>query len=219
MGRRTRTRERLIETAAGLFWAQGYAQTGVSAIIKRAGATSGSFYHFFATKEDLLLAVIDRVGAVLDAEVLGPAEAEAQPRDRVRAMAARYRECLSEDSTVFGLPVGHLVGELGTEHPEARGRVAGLFESWVGRVEGWLGEMAELELGEAGRRELAELVVSALEGAAVQARVRGELRALDACIAHVARTLDASRAGAAQALEPVRRTPAGGAGGVDWRAW
>ena len=67
--RKTTTRERLITTAAELFWRQGYSQTGVNEIIKQAGATSGSFYHFFPTKEDLLLAVVDHVAEIGRAHV------------------------------------------------------------------------------------------------------------------------------------------------------
>ena len=59
--RKTTTRERLITTAAELFRRQGYAQTGVNQIIQEANATSGSFYHFFPAKEDLLMAVVDHI--------------------------------------------------------------------------------------------------------------------------------------------------------------
>ena len=59
MPRKTTTRERLIGTAAELFWKQGYAQTGVNEIIQQAQATSGSFYHFFPTKEDLWVAAVE----------------------------------------------------------------------------------------------------------------------------------------------------------------
>ena len=66
LGRQTQTRERLVRTAAELFWNQGYAQTGVNQIIQEANATSGSFYHFFKSKQELAMAVIDDIMGALN---------------------------------------------------------------------------------------------------------------------------------------------------------
>jgi TetR/AcrR family transcriptional repressor of nem operon len=51
------TRERLIATAVQLFWQKGYGATSVADILQAADAKSGSLYHFFPGKQDLLLAV------------------------------------------------------------------------------------------------------------------------------------------------------------------
>lgn len=53
------TRNRIILTAFELFYAQGYAATGMADILKKARANSGSFYFFFESKEKLLDAVLD----------------------------------------------------------------------------------------------------------------------------------------------------------------
>ena len=53
------TRTRLVEAARYLFWARGYAATGLSEILRRARANSGSFYHFFDSKDALLRTVLD----------------------------------------------------------------------------------------------------------------------------------------------------------------
>jgi len=52
------TRQRLTETARRLFAEKGYESTSVADILKNAGANSGSLYHFFSTKQDLLLEVL-----------------------------------------------------------------------------------------------------------------------------------------------------------------
>ena len=54
------TRDRLIDAARKLFWAQGYEVTSVAEILKKAEVNSGSLYYHFKSKEDLLLAVLDR---------------------------------------------------------------------------------------------------------------------------------------------------------------
>lgn len=53
------TRARLIEAAAEVFSEQGYDGSGVQAIAKRAGFTTGAIYGRFSGKAELLLAAID----------------------------------------------------------------------------------------------------------------------------------------------------------------
>jgi AcrR family transcriptional regulator len=57
---RQRVRDRLMETAAKLFYNQGYQATGINEIIREAGTAKASFYHHFKTKEDLLVATLEQ---------------------------------------------------------------------------------------------------------------------------------------------------------------
>ena len=63
-------RDRLLETAARLFYEKGYGATGINEVIKQAGICKASFYHHFKTKDDILDAVIarrmERTRAMLD---------------------------------------------------------------------------------------------------------------------------------------------------------
>jgi AcrR family transcriptional regulator len=67
------TRARLLDAARYLFWEKGYAATGMAEILERAQANSGSFYHFFTSKEALLLAVLEAYLEGLDPVVVQPA--------------------------------------------------------------------------------------------------------------------------------------------------
>ncbi len=49
----------LIQTAAMLFWKNGYHATGINEILKEAKVSKGSFYFYFNGKEDLARATID----------------------------------------------------------------------------------------------------------------------------------------------------------------
>ncbi len=53
------TRERIINVAKERFHARGYADVGIKEICDNASIQKGSFYHFFPSKEDLALIVID----------------------------------------------------------------------------------------------------------------------------------------------------------------
>lgn len=52
-------RERLVDTAARLFYERGYTATGINEVIKEAGVAKASFYHHFPTKEDLLVKCLE----------------------------------------------------------------------------------------------------------------------------------------------------------------
>jgi AcrR family transcriptional regulator len=47
--------------AVTLFAAQGYAATSVQQIVDAAGVTKGAMYHYFASKDDLLFGIYDRL--------------------------------------------------------------------------------------------------------------------------------------------------------------
>src|SRR6202008_4378815 len=86
------TRDRLLDAARYLFWEKGYAATGMAEILERAGANSGSFYHFFDSKEALLLVVLDSYLEGLEPVIVRPAFAsESDPIERIFAILAGYR--------------------------------------------------------------------------------------------------------------------------------
>lgn len=50
--------DKITEVARNLFLAQGYKATTTRQIIDKAGITTGTLYHFFRTKEDILLQIV-----------------------------------------------------------------------------------------------------------------------------------------------------------------
>lgn len=59
MGRTSDARERLIDAAIDLIWPSNYGMVGVDAICERSGVKKGSFYHFFDSKDDLVIAALE----------------------------------------------------------------------------------------------------------------------------------------------------------------
>ena len=91
------TRSRLLDAARYLFWEKGYAATGMAELLERAQANSGSFYHFFAGKEALLLAVLEGYLEGLDPVVIQPAFARHRdPIERVFEILNFYRGNLTK---------------------------------------------------------------------------------------------------------------------------
>jgi TetR/AcrR family transcriptional repressor of nem operon len=59
MGRVSDARERLVLAAIELIWARSYGLVSVDAICERADVRKGSFYHFFKSKDQLVVAALD----------------------------------------------------------------------------------------------------------------------------------------------------------------
>jgi len=181
---RATTREELVEVAGRLIHERGDAATGVAAILAAAEVGSGSLYHFFPSKEALLLAVLDRYGERLDEEIVGPVWAVTEdPIERVFGILGFYRLFLTATDLRLGCPIGNLAGELADTHPRVRDRVGGLFAGWRAAVEAALEPVQERLPDGVSREGLATLVLSVMEGAVMQARVARSLEPFDTSVA------------------------------------
>src|SRR5690242_5810382 len=124
-------RDRLIEAARYLFWERGYSATAVADILARARANSGSFYHFFESKEALLRAVLEEYLHGLEPAIVAPARLAATgPIERVFAVLAGYRERLVETGCTYGCPLGRLALEVDAENRPAHVLIAENFAAW-----------------------------------------------------------------------------------------
>ena len=79
-------RERILETAADLFYRNGYRATGINEVIAKAEVAKATFYAHFPTKDDLCLAYLKRRNAHEAAEILEFVNAKRTPRNRFLAV-------------------------------------------------------------------------------------------------------------------------------------
>jgi TetR/AcrR family transcriptional regulator, transcriptional repressor for nem operon len=175
------TRDRLLSAAMRLFWEKGYHTTSVSDIVREAGAHSGSLYHFFPTKQDLLVAVLERYHAGIDSMLLEPAwQGVDDPVERVFALLDAYRQRLVDTDCFYGCPIGSLALELHEPDPPVREKLAVNFEAWTSAVQSCLDEAADRLPRDIDRRELAQFVLTTMEGGVMQSRTYRTLEAFDA---------------------------------------
>ena len=178
------TRQRLLETAFQLFHEQGYHATGVATILREAGVNPGSMYHFFSSKDDLLLKVLEFALGYLEPMVIGPVEAEAaDPIERVFALLHQYRARIGANDCRMGCPIGNLALEVSDGNSQARELIHRNFENWAGRVEGWLNDAGDALPGGLDRAKLARFVLTVMEGGLMQARAAGHMGPFDDSVA------------------------------------
>ena len=63
--KREARRAELVSAAASLFSERGVAKTTVSDIVKVAGVAQGTFYLYFDSKDEVVLAVVERMGEAM----------------------------------------------------------------------------------------------------------------------------------------------------------
>lgn len=181
------TRSRIVEAARYLFWEKGYAATGLAEILSRARANSGSFYHFFESKDALLRTVLETYLALLEPHVILPAwGVTTDPVERVFALLDGYRRRLIETECRYGCPIGRLALEIDTENTPAHALIAENFSAWKRAVEACL-----RAAGVPRAEDVAAFVLTVMEGGVMQARAYRSIAPFDACVRQLRTHFDA----------------------------
>jgi TetR/AcrR family transcriptional repressor of nem operon len=177
------TRTRLVLAAMQLFWAKGYNSTSIADVLQTAKVNSGSLYYFFPGKTDLLAAVLDMYHDGIRQMLLEPAWAGVNdPVEKIFALLARYRQSLADTDCFYGCPIGSLALELHEPDPPVRERLAKNFSAWIDAITECL-EQAKARLpADLDRRELAQFVLTTMEGGVMQARTFRDIAYFDAAV-------------------------------------
>jgi AcrR family transcriptional regulator len=178
------TRERILHAALRLFAEKGYQSTAVADILREAGAHSGSLYHSFPTKQDLLCAVLETYRTGIEPMLLAPAWAGvADPIERVFALLAAYRRALEASDCTYGCPIGSLALELHEPDPAVRELLAANFQGWAAHVRACLDAARERLPAGTDTAQLATFVLTTMEGGVMLARTHRTAAAFDAAVA------------------------------------
>ena len=196
------TRLRILLAAMDLFSEKGYGSTSISDILSRSQANSGSLYHFFPGKQDVLVGVLELYRDGIHQMLLEPAwQGVEDPIDRIFALLNRYRAALLESECLYGCPIGSLALELHEPDPPVRALLAENFTGWTRAIGGCL----EAGAGRLPRgtdiQGLAEFILTTMEGGVMQARTHRDIAYFDRSIAqlrhHMALLAASARQGAA----------------------
>jgi AcrR family transcriptional regulator len=177
------TSDRIVEAAMELFWLKGYGSTSIADILSRSQVNSGSLYHFFPGKQDVLCAVLERYRRDIGPMLLDPAwKGVEDPIARVFALLARYRAAIVATECEYGCPIGSLALEIHEPDPPVRELLAANFSNWVDAVRGCLEEGRDRLPAAADLQALAEFVLTVMEGAVMQARTHRDVAFFDRAV-------------------------------------
>ena len=180
MNTKVETRQRILESARELIYAQSYGDVGVAAICDRAGVKKGSFYHFFPSKQELTAAVLDEFREELKTELWGRAFAPNVPPlerfDRfVETLYQLQKAVADEAGHMLGCPFGNLAVELATRDEVVRRKVDSVFQD----LEAYFRDTLQLavdadDLGQVDVAATAEAMLAFLEGVLLLAKTRND---------------------------------------------
>jgi len=179
MGRTSDARERLIKACGHLMHVRGYTAVGISEICAEAGVQKGSFYHFFSSKRDLALAVIDgyaveenQATLTMLGEVGSPLQRLEQ---RLKGVVQQQLAWRATYGQMTGCLLGNLILEMSTQEPSMRVRLREAVEESVDGFKRLLteavsaGELAPLDV-----EQSASCIQAMIEGAILMAKMRDD---------------------------------------------
>lgn len=178
------TRQRILMTAMELFWEKGYLSTSVADILSRSQVHSGSLYHFFPGKQDVLVGVLELYRDGITEMLLAPNwEGVDDPIERVFALLGGYRTHLIVTDCTYGCPIGSLALEIHEPDPVVRDLMAANFTNWSAAIADCFEAAADRLPPTTDCRALGEFVLTVMEGAVMQARTYRDIGYFDRNIA------------------------------------
>ena len=180
------TREKVLQAAARLFAIKGYHDTKLEEVLDTAQVTKGAFFHHFRDREDLGFAVLDwhmdRRRQLLDAiEQELPLAEEAHPLQRLfRRLDAIQEMVRRRERRKGGCIIGNMSTALSDCHDGFRKRLAECFDEMAQEFQPHLEAAARQRrvTRRTNTTELAQYIVTVIEGAIMQARTLGDAKLL-----------------------------------------
>lgn len=176
------TRDELIRYGMEVLTEKGFSSTGIDEVLKAVGVPKGSFYHYFASKDDFGRAVIDAFAAYF-ADKLDRTfgDATRPPLDRLRAFIDEVRRGMRKHGYRRGCLVGNLGQECACLNDMFRIQINKVFADWQTRLAACLEEArlnGDID-ADADPKQLAAYFWIGWEGAVMRAKLERSAKPLD----------------------------------------
>jgi TetR/AcrR family transcriptional regulator, transcriptional repressor for nem operon len=177
------TRDRLISSARYLFWERGFAGTGMADLLAHAEVNSGSFYHFFESKEALLREVLSEYLKALRPVIIEPAFSKTgEPIGRIFAILEGYRDRIIQTECKYGCPLGRLALEIDPENRPAHSLIAANFAGWIDAIRECVDQLQPCLPKGTGSKAVATFVLVVMEGGVMLSRSSGSVEPFDLAV-------------------------------------
>jgi TetR/AcrR family transcriptional regulator, transcriptional repressor for nem operon len=160
-------KQEIIRISREVIHIKGYQSTSVSDIMAAANIGKGQFYHYFQSKHDLGLAVVeDLVRDWKEQLIIGILNNSDDPITKLNRMLKWVETCHAGMEIKYGCAIGNLAIEMSAQDEEFKVKIEEFFNHWVNSVTDILTEMTENnQLDESiNPKKHAESIVAMIEG-------------------------------------------------------
>jgi len=173
-----RTRDTIVDAAAGLMYVNGVAGTSLDKVLAASGAGKSQMYHYFKNKDQLVGAVIDRYLEQILANQ--PAIFELASWADLETWTEQLLDVQRRAGGPIACPLGNLAGEVG-DNPKLAPLVDQAYRKWESHLERGLvtlQDRGELAPG-ADPARLAQAAMTSVQGGLLLAHIRHDITALE----------------------------------------
>ena len=179
MGRTSDARERLLEAAIDLIWRSSYGSVSVDDICAQAGVKKGSFYHFFKSKDDLVVAAVDHHWNTMRPELDRIFSASVPPLERLHMLTEhcyqKQAEVKSQTGFVPGCPFASIGCETSSHQSMICSTVQDICTGYKRYLESTIRDaQAQGRIKGGDPADLAEALFAYMEGVLTQARIQND---------------------------------------------
>jgi TetR/AcrR family transcriptional regulator, transcriptional repressor for nem operon len=165
-----RTRQEIVEASLQLFSVKGYYNTSISAILQATGLTKGGLYGHFGSKEEIWDAAYERSVQIWQGIVFEGTRDISHPVERImRALENDLRNYIGSEVFRGGCFFFNMLVELSGQSERMARRILDGYRTFSNLLASWIEEALELGIlrADVDSREVAEFILTAINGAAV----------------------------------------------------
>lgn len=188
----SQSKQKLLAAAQKLMLAKGFPATTLDEICETADVTKGSFFHYFADKEDLGKAVLEHfMTSRFQAMQAAPFWRKSDPLERVYGYVDLVIKMSKDPAMIEGCLLGSFAQDLSNTHPAIRALCERYFEQWALALKQELDGAKKKYAPKAtfNTQSLAEHFIAVFEGALILVKAKRDRQLLKNQLRHYKRYL------------------------------
>lgn len=177
------SRQRILDQASTLFFAGTFHSVGITELCKAAGAHKGTLYHFFPSKSELLITVLEHYTNKVVADYELVARAGTPPAQQLweffQTAKRNSAGFAHENGFCPGCFIGNVSTELSAQDPEIRAKVQKAMTRLTDVFEGAIADLKTAECAKGDVKAAATVFMGLLQGAQVMAKLHNNVEVFD----------------------------------------